>query len=208
MEPLFRLRRFLEVPPAPPARRKAAGCEMCGAPFDSGHGHVIDLEQRRLMCTCRPCYFLFTHMGAGGGKFRSVPERVLQLGDFALGGAAEALEIPVGVAFFLRNSRRNRVIAFYPSPAGATESGLALETWDELAGANPELQTLEPDVEALLMYRSGSRLDAWIVPIDACYELVGRIRTRWKGFDGGGEAKREIEEFFERLRERERSCAW
>ena len=30
--------------------------------------------------------------------------------------------------------------------------------------------------------------DCYIVPIDACYEFVGRIRRCWKGFDGGEEA--------------------
>ncbi len=38
------------------------------------------------------------------------------------------------------------------------------------------------------------------MPIDACYELVGRIRRRWRGFEGGEEAWREIEGFFAGLR--------
>jgi hypothetical protein len=40
------------------------------------------------------------------------------------------------------------------------------------------------------------------VPIDACYELVGRMRRVWKGFDGGEEAWSEIESFFALVRER------
>src|SRR5438270_823977 len=102
MEQLFKLRRFLEAPP--PAKRKQPGCELCGAPFDGRHSHVIDVEQRRLMCTCRPCYFLFTHSGAAHGKFRSVSERILKLPDLALTGSHwDALDIPVGILFLLRN---------------------------------------------------------------------------------------------------------
>ena len=45
------------------------------------------------------------------------------------------------------------VVALYPSPAGATECELDLEAWDELVAANPVLDDLEPDVEALIVNR-------------------------------------------------------
>ena len=218
MQPLYRLRRFLD-PRLPYARgsestvfstrsrdRKGAVCELCGAPFDGRHAHVIDLESRRLMCTCRPCYLLFTHPGAAGGRYRSVSERVMKLSE-AADSSWESLGIPVGIAFFLRNSARGRVLAFYPSPAGATESTLPLEAWDEIVAALPVLATLEPDVEALLVCRRRERMESWIVPVDACYELVGRLRRSWKGFEGGAEAWSEIDAFFAGLEERERSCA-
>ena len=41
-----------------------------------------------------------------------------------------------------------------------------------------------------------------LVPIDACYELVGLVRLHWKGFDGGEEAWKAIEGFFAELRRR------
>jgi hypothetical protein len=44
--------------------------------------------------------------------------------------------------------------------------------------------------------------DAYLVPIDACYELVGELRRLWKGFDGGTEARDAMDAFFERLAER------
>jgi Family of unknown function (DUF5947) len=201
MQQLFRLRRYLERPP-----HDAAGCELCGAALVGGHAHVVDVEQRRLLCTCRPCYLLFTNSGAARGRFRSVAERVVKLEAFG-GGGWERLEIPVGIAFFLRDSTRNRITAFYPSPAGATESGLPVETWAELVEAAPMLDTLEADTEAVLVCRRDQGIEAWIVPVDACYELVGRIRREWKGFDGGGEAWREIDEFLTGVREREGSCA-
>ena len=43
---------------------------------------------------------------------------------------------------------------------------------------------------------------AFHVPIDVCYELVGRLRTLWRGFDGGQEAHAAVDELFERIRAR------
>jgi hypothetical protein len=204
MDSIFRLRRFLDTPAL--AQRKAP-CELCGAPIDMDHAHVVDTDRRRLMCACRACYLLFTHSGAADGKFQSASERVLKLPDAGLySGGWDALEVPVGLAFFVRNSRDNRVTAFYPSPAGVTEAGLPLEIWDEVAAANPPLPTLSPDTEALLICRRRSGDEAWIVPVDACYELAGRVRRRWKGFDGG-EAWQEIDAFLAELQAREEAFA-
>jgi hypothetical protein len=82
---------------------------------------------------------------------------------------------------------------------------LPIETWDEMAAANPALATIEPDVEALLLARRRGRdgTESWIVPVDACYELVGRIRRHWKGFEGGEEAWQKIDGFFAALAGRE-----
>jgi hypothetical protein len=91
--------------------------------------------------------------------------------------------------------------AFYPGPAGATESELDLTAWERIAARHPALATLRPDVEALLVRRDG---DCYLVPIDACYELVGRLRTLWRGFDGGPEAHAAVAAFFDELRKRAR----
>ena len=108
-------------------------CELCGEPIPDEHNHLVDLKARNLMCSCRPCYMLFTPEGAGGKHFRAVPDRYLMFPDFSLSDAQwDALQIPVSVAFFLVNSELSRVAAFYPSPAGATESLLSLEIWDEV----------------------------------------------------------------------------
>jgi hypothetical protein len=84
----------------------------------------------------------------------------------------------------------------YPSPAGATESLLELEPWQELEAANPILKELEPDVEALLVNRVGGVRDHYLVPIDRCYELVGLIRKDWRGLSGGTEVWRTLDGFF------------
>ena len=132
------------------------------------------------MCACRGCYLLFTSDGAGGGHFRSVPDRYLSFPDFELSPEQwDNLQIPVSVAFFFLNSSLGRVAAFYPGPAGATESELPLDTWAEVIDANPQLATLQPDVEAFLVRSrpNGGGTECYIVPIDACYELVGHLRT-------------------------------
>jgi hypothetical protein len=178
---------------------------MCSEPVPDRHDHVVDLELRSLLCTCRGCYLLFTADGAGGSRYRSVPDRYLAFGDFRLSpGQWDALQIPVSVAFFFVNSTLDRVAAFYPSPAGATESLLSLDTWDEVVAANPQLATLAPDVEAFLV-RTGdgsAAPECYLVPIDACYELVGHLRRLWRGFDGGAEAHEALETFFAGVRAR------
>jgi hypothetical protein len=181
---------------------------MCAVAIAEFHGHVVDLDVRSLMCTCRGCYLLFTAGGAGGKRFRAVPDRYLAFPDFELTPAQwDGLQIPVSVAFFFVNSSLERVAAFYPSPAGATESLLGLEAWDEIVTSNPALATLEPDVEAFLVRthpRRTSAPECYLVPIDACYELVGRLRMLWRGFDGGREANDALEEFFDGVRTRAR----
>src|SRR4051812_37028552 len=105
MEAIFKLRRFLDAPPKP-LKAKREVCELCGVELAAEHGHVIDLDSRRMMCCCRPCYLLFTHPGAAQGKFRSVPQRYARIADLAMGDAQwDGLDIPVGMAFFLQNSR-------------------------------------------------------------------------------------------------------
>ncbi len=178
-------------------------CELCATPIGEDHQHLVNLEGRRLLCSCRPCYLLFVDRGAGAGRYRAVPDRYLALPGFALSQADwDGLQIPVSAAFFFVNSVMDRVAAFYPSPAGATESLLPLDAWDQITAANPIVATLEPDVEALLVRWVDGAAVCFVVPIDACYELVGLLRTRWRGFDGGQDAHAAIDGFFAGLTER------
>lgn len=172
-------------------------CEMCAAAVDDGHAHVVDIKARQLMCVCRPCYLLFTDPDADL-RYRSVPERYLSFPHFALSpGGWAALEIPVGLAFFFHNSVLGRTVALYPGPAGATESELPLDAWNGVVAQNPSLVSPLPDVEALLLRapRRGAA-DCHLVPVDACYELVGRLRRVWRGFDGGSDARAALDAFF------------
>jgi hypothetical protein len=90
----------------------------------------------------------------------------------------------------------------YPSPAGATESLLNLESWDDIASQSRVLQAMQPDVEALLINRVGPAREYFLAPIDECYRLVGLIRLHWKGLSGGTEVWKEIQGFFNNLKSR------
>ncbi len=190
----------------PPKKRAGEVCEMCAAEIPDEHSHVVNTESRSLLCTCRYCYLLFTHEGAAQGKFRAVPDRYLFDPELSLSeGQWDRFQIPVRIAFFFHNSSLGKVVAFYPSPAGATESMLSLDAWEDLAGAVPMAATLAPDVEALIVYAPrGGAFQCYLVPIDACYELTGRVKKSWKGFDGGEEAWSSIDAFFTSVKERSR----
>ncbi len=148
-------------------------CELCAAALPEGHDHLVDIETRRLLCACAMCRTV-------GGKYRLVPSRYVHDSSMTITSSEwEPLGIPVGLVFFVVNSQLSRTVACYPGPAGATESVLPLETWPALAERHAWLQQLAPDVEALLVRRTGDDYRCFIVPLDACYELVGRIRKAW-----------------------------
>jgi Family of unknown function (DUF5947) len=186
--------------PAAPADDQER-CELCSEPVAPEHRHVIDMRSRQILCACRACAILFDHRAAGGGHYRLLPTERRLLEGFRLDDAAWAdLAIPVEMAFFFHSSPVERVVAFYPSPVGATESALRLDAWEDLVAANPVLQGLTADVEALLVHRARGSREHWLLPVDNCYRLVGIIRTRWRGLSGGQEVWEAIQAFFDDLR--------
>jgi hypothetical protein len=169
---------------------------MCRAAVPAEHGHVVDISTRRVLCACRTC-------STAGGRYRAVPSRHVRLPQEALSAAQwDALAVPVGLAFFFFNSNLARIVACYPGAAGAAESVLPLDAWPAIADGNPWIDSMAPDVEALLVRRVGDDYQGFIVPIDACYELVGRIRRHWTGFRGGDAAQLAIEQFFAAVSEK------
>ncbi len=183
-------------------------CELCGGHVPASHRHLLNLDADELMCACRACATLFDGAAAGGGHYRLVPDRRLRLDDFELDDALwEELEIPVDVAFFFHGTRAGRVLSFYPGPMGATASELRLEAWSAIEAANPVLETLEPDVEALLVNRTRGARRHWIVPIDECYALAGLMRTSWRGLTGGKQVWLELDRFTETLDRRSRGAS-
>jgi Family of unknown function (DUF5947) len=175
-------------------------CDLCSAVVAERHDHLIDPQSRELRCACVPCASLF---GADrAGRWKRVRPRVDRLDGFQLGDDAwNSLGIPIDLAFFFRSSRDARVVAMYPSPAGATESLLSLDAWTRIETDNPVLRDLEDDVEALLVRRGRGEREHYRVSIDACYALVGRIRANWRGLGGGAEVWTQIGDFFEDLRQ-------
>jgi Family of unknown function (DUF5947) len=186
-------------------KRNVERCELCSAEVSAEHPHLIEPASRRMLCSCTACAILFSGMGT---KYKRVPRRVLALADFRLSeGQWDSLMVPISMAFFFRSTPNERVVALYPSPAGATESLLPLETWTEIEDANPVLKEMEADVEALLVNRVGhvrgfAAPEYYLLPIDECYKLVGLIRANWRGLSGGTEVWQEIGRFFQGLKER------
>ncbi len=202
--PLQALRRFTQNREA--TRVPAERCEFCSEPLPTEHHHVLDLSKRLVMCSCNACTLLFGHEGAGDGKYRTIPRLYVLMPDFQMSDEQwEALMIPVNMVYIFRTAageeepNAEHIVAFYPSPAGAIESLLSLDDWENLMHDNPILRDLKPDVEALLINRVGDKRSHYIVPIDQCYQLVGLIRLSWRGLSGGEEVWKAINDFFTAL---------
>jgi hypothetical protein len=174
-------------------------CELCHTALSEEHPHLLQRTNRQILCACEACAVLFSHRTENRAIVR-IPRDAHQLSRFIIGDTDwAALRLPIDLAFFVASSQEARVIAYYPSPAGPTESLLDLDAWNDIVRDNGELDSMEPDVEALLINRTRGRRDYFIVPIDQCYGLTGLIRRNWRGFSGGDEVWREIERFFEQL---------
>jgi len=190
---LAALRRFV------PRRAPVEQCDLCSTPIATQHEHLVEPESRRIVCACQACAVLFGTQT--GTKYRRVPRDSRYLEDFKLTDAQWAtLMVPIDMAFFFYSTPSSKLVALYPSPAGPTESLLSLESWDEIVSTNPLLESMEPDVEALLVNRVRGVRDYYLAPIDECYKLVGLIRANWRGLSGGTEVWNEIADFFKQLR--------
>jgi hypothetical protein len=166
-------------------------CELCGVPIAAEHRHVLELATRDVKCACRPCGLLFER----ADRLKLIPTDIYRLHEAAVDDQLwEDLRLPVDIAFFFRTGGATK--AYYPSPMGPTESLLTVDIG--------VMEQLTEDVEALLVNRVRGARRQWIVPIDVCYELVGLIRTRWRGFTGGADVWRELERFYEGLDRRSR----
>ena len=176
-------------------------CDLCGLEVSDGHPHLIEPANRQMHCACQACAILFSNKG--DGRYSRVPRRITFLPNFRLTDLQWAsLMLPIQLAFFFDSTPDKKVIALYPSPAGPTESLLALESWDEIVEQNASLRKMQPDVEALLVNRVGEKREYFIAPIDECYKLVGLIRMKWHGLSGGTEAWQGIDAFFTSLKDR------
>jgi hypothetical protein len=194
--PFTTLRRFL------PGKR-VERCDLCGTELPREHPHLLEIANRRMVCACEACGILFHHRTQ---HYRRIGRDIRFLEDFRVTDAEwDSLMIPIGLAFFTDSTAAGRVTAFYPGPAGITESLLPMASWSEIAARNPVLHRMEPDVEALLANRVGAAREYWLVPLDRCYELAGLIRTQWRGLSGGEAVWREIAGFFTKLREAARA---
>lgn len=176
-------------------RPAGEACQLCGQPVPERHRHVVDTERGEPLCACYPCSILFDRDQASLGHYRLIPDRRMRLS----GLSPSSLGVPVGLAFFVRQGD-GRVVAHYPSPAGATRWDVDTDAWNSVVRGCPALAELAPDVEAALVNTARGRTEAWLVPIDDCYRLVAAVRQHWRGLSGGDRVWPEIDRFFEELR--------
>jgi hypothetical protein len=195
-----KLREFVRT--EQPAER----CEMCSIGLRATHQHLIEPISRKLVCACDACAILFSSQG--GTKYKRVPRTVRFLSDFQLTDSQwDGLMLPINMAFFFKSTPQDRIVVLYPSPAGAMESMLSLDSWEEIERENPQLEEMEADVEALLVNRIGHsrgflNAEYYLTPMDECYKLVGLIRSEWNGLSGGTAVWQTIAAFFADLKTR------
>jgi hypothetical protein len=183
--------------PAGAGTAPAERCDLCHATVPDDHRHLLHLVERRIVCACEACWAL----RSGDPEYRPAGMRTAVLPGFECSDEAWAsMQIPIGLAFIMRSAVTGGPVAFYPSPAGATESELSLEAWDALVERNPVLAGLDADAEALIVNRIADPAAYAIAPIDECYRLVGLIKSRWEGISGGAALEQVVPAFFERLR--------
>jgi hypothetical protein len=194
------LRRLRPAQPPPPVARGADAdeqCELCTLSLATKHRHLLHLDERRILCVCETCWAV----RSGEAEFRPVGNRTVRLDEFVLSDERWAsFQIPIGLAFFMESTVSGSIVGLYPSPAGATESELDLEAWQQLVADNPVLETLEADAEALVINRLSDPPQHAIVPIDQAYQLVGVVKASWEGISGGRATEEAVEGYFAGLR--------
>ena len=177
-------------------RQSEERCELCSVPVPPGHRHLLDTDRGEVMCCCQACSLLFDKEAASKGHYRLVPRQRVRLPAVS----TKDLGVPVGLAFFVPRAD-GRVIAHYPSPAGATQWEVDPQAWEEVVDTCPQLRSLAADVQALLVNTARGEQHHWLVPIDDCFRLVAVVRREWKGLSGGSRVWPEIEQFFAELTE-------
>ncbi|HSO99516.1 MAG TPA: DUF5947 family protein [Solirubrobacteraceae bacterium] len=174
-------------------------CDLCGVGIPAQHRHLIHLVERRIVCSCEPCWA----MRAGEGDYRPTGNRTVWLPGLQIPDDLwAAFGIPIGLAFFMRSTVTECVVAMYPSPAGATESELRFEAWQRMCECNPVLTGLESDIEGLIVNRLSDPPVYAIAPIDQCYALTGAIKASWEGISGGSGVQHAVTDFFAGLQAR------
>ncbi|AGS67559.1 DUF5947 family protein [Streptomyces collinus] len=179
------------------AAARAEACELCAAPVPGEHPHLYDTADAEVRCVCGPCSVLFADDAAGEGRYRLVPRRRLRLPPVD----TAVLGVPVGLVFFVPRSD-GTVTAQGPSPAGAMRWEVDAAAWQRLSAVFPQLASMAPDVEALLVNTVRGLQEHWIVPVDDCFRMVAVIRREWRGLSGGERVWPAVERFFAELTER------
>lgn len=188
----------------PPARTGPEGderCDLCGRALPDWHDHVVELVARALLCACPGCAAL--GLTARGRATLRVERRARRLRDGLDDAAWAALGIPIGLAYIVRWSHGDEVVACFPSAGGAATAPLDCAVWASVVQRIPALADLRPDVEALLVRRLAGAREQLVVSLDLCHELLGHLR-RPPGGPGSGAVAAAIDRFFAALAEEAR----
>ena len=189
----------IDPAPDPSPASGAEACDLCGVGIPDDHRHLLHLVERRIVCSCEPCWA----MRAGEGDYRPTGNRTVWLPDLDIPDDLwAAFQIPIGLAFFMHSTVTECVVAMYPSPAGATESELHFEAWQRMCELNPALAGMESDIEGLIVNRLSDPPVYAIAPIDQCYALTGAIKATWEGISGGTGVEHAVTDFFAGLQAR------
>ena len=186
---------------------------LCVAPLTHDHRHAVDLKERRLLCVCRPCALLFDGDASRSASAAGARARAADPGLPARGRLAGARD-PGRRGVLLPRVDHEQVDRDLAEPrrsdgvrSSTTTCVGPLRAGAFAARARPRAL----DVQALLVRgaRAARPLQAFLVaPIDRCYEFVGIVRRKWRGFDGGDEVSAaEPRPFLRRPRARRRA-AW
>jgi hypothetical protein len=179
-------------------------CELCASPVAVEHSHLVDLHKRRLVCCCDACVSLFDvpltreSQEISRTRFKRVPTRWKKLGDVVMGRELAAeLCLPVGLIFLMCASPSGKAIALFPGPIGVAEADISGDGWARVVERWSALQEMVADVEAIMLVNMHNIDEAgvYLVPIDACFNLAGRLQTSWKGLDGGIDGERALADF-------------
>jgi hypothetical protein len=180
----------------PAATGDGEQCDLCHTSIPDDHRHLLHLVERRIECVCESCWAL----RSGDAEYRPTGSRTEWLPDVDMPDDVWAsFQIPIGLAFFMDSTTAGCVVALYPSPAGATESELHFASWNRMVELNPILDSLEPDIEGLVVNRLSDPPAYAIAPIDRCYELTGTIKMHWEGLSGGAAVQEAVTRFFDRI---------
>lgn len=168
--------------------RVAERCGLCSIPLDARHAHLWDVDREAMECACAQCGMLFD---SSSPRWRPLHRRAERLEKAPIDDATwNALGLPIGLAWFVRDGRSRAMVARHPGPGGAVRCQLPVGL--------VHLDLL-PDVEALLVNRLDGARDFYRVSIDHCYALTGELRACWCGFSGGSAVREAAASFFARL---------
>ena len=62
--------------------RQVEHCELCHGELCDDHPHLIELANRRIVCSCEACAMLFT--GRETAKYRRIPRQIRRFVNFRL----------------------------------------------------------------------------------------------------------------------------